>query len=90
MNMLLHGVKDAEFDIFHGDTLLNEWNMMREANPAKKPSFDASYLLQGSDNLSTWIPLQTFTTSGTGAASLNDTTARGPRYFYRAVPVVSP
>ena len=25
MNMLLHGVKDTEFDIFHGDTLLNEW-----------------------------------------------------------------
>ncbi len=41
MNMLLHGVKDTEFDIFHGDTLLNEWDMMREANPAKKPSFDA-------------------------------------------------
>ena len=41
MNMLLHGVKDTEFDIFHGDTLVNEWDMMREANPAKKPSFDA-------------------------------------------------
>ena len=25
MNMLLHGVKDSEFEIFHGDTLLNEW-----------------------------------------------------------------
>jgi type I restriction enzyme M protein len=41
MNMLLHGVKDTEFDIFHGDTLLNEWDLMREPNPAKKPSFDA-------------------------------------------------
>jgi type I restriction enzyme M protein len=41
MNMLLHGVKDSEFEIFHGDTLLNEWDMMREANPAKKPLFDA-------------------------------------------------
>ncbi len=41
MNMLLHGMKDTEFEIFHGDTLLNEWDMMREANPAKKPSFDA-------------------------------------------------
>jgi type I restriction enzyme M protein len=41
MNMLLHGVKDTEFDIFHGDTLLNEWDMMRELNPAKKPTFDA-------------------------------------------------
>ena len=41
MNMLLHGVKDSEFEIFHGDTLLNEWEMLREANPAKKPQFDA-------------------------------------------------
>jgi type I restriction enzyme M protein len=41
MNMLLHGMKDTEFEIFHGDTLLNEWDMMREQNPAKKPSFDA-------------------------------------------------
>ena len=41
MNMLLHGVKDTEFEIFHGDTLLNEWDTMREQNPAKKPSFDA-------------------------------------------------
>jgi type I restriction enzyme M protein len=41
MNMLLHGVKDTEFEIFHGDTLVNEWDTLREQNPAKKPSFDA-------------------------------------------------
>ena len=41
MNMLLHGVKDTEFEIFHGDTLANEWDILRELNPAKKPSFDA-------------------------------------------------
>ncbi|MBF8675192.1 type I restriction-modification system subunit M [Pseudomonas fulva] len=41
MNMLLHGVKDTEFEIFHGDTLLNEWDMLRETNPAKMPKFDA-------------------------------------------------
>jgi type I restriction enzyme M protein len=41
MNMLLHGVKDSEFEIFHGDTLTNDWDMLRELNPAKKPSFDA-------------------------------------------------
>ncbi|MBN2703212.1 MAG: type I restriction-modification system subunit M [Pontiellaceae bacterium] len=41
MNMLLHGVKDAEFEIFHGDTLENEWDLFREQNPAKKPQFDA-------------------------------------------------
>ncbi|MDR1921908.1 MAG: type I restriction-modification system subunit M [Candidatus Adiutrix sp.] len=41
MNMLLHGVKDSEFEIFHGDTLTNDWDMLRESNPAKKPYFDA-------------------------------------------------
>jgi len=41
MNMLLHGVKDTEFEIFHGDTLANDWDMLREANPAKKKTFDA-------------------------------------------------
>ncbi|HEY3898246.1 MAG TPA: type I restriction-modification system subunit M [Chthoniobacter sp.] len=41
MNMLLHGVKDTEFEIYHGDTLLNDWDILRELNPAKKPSFDA-------------------------------------------------
>jgi len=41
MNMLLHGVKDTEFEIFHGDTLLNDWDILRELNPAKKPYFDA-------------------------------------------------
>jgi len=41
MNMLLHGVKDTEFDIYHGDTLKNEWDWLRETNPAKKPKFDA-------------------------------------------------
>jgi type I restriction enzyme M protein len=41
MNMLLHGVKDSEFEIYHGDTLVNDWDMLRETNPAKKPTFDA-------------------------------------------------
>jgi type I restriction enzyme M protein len=41
MNMLLHGMKDTEFEIFHGDTLLNQWNMLNEKNPAKKVEFDA-------------------------------------------------
>jgi len=41
MNMLLHGVKDSEFAIFHGDTLTNDWDMLRETNPAKIPRFDA-------------------------------------------------
>ena len=41
MNMLLHGVKDSEFEIYHGDTLTNDWDLLRETNPAKKPHFDA-------------------------------------------------
>lgn len=41
MNMLLHGVKDNEFEIYHGDSLLNDWDMLRETNPAKKMQFDA-------------------------------------------------
>src|SRR4051812_24203346 len=40
MNMLLHGVKDTEFEIYHGDTLTNDWDILRELNPAKKPAFD--------------------------------------------------
>lgn len=41
MNMLLHGMKDTEFAIFHGDTLTNEWDILNEMNPAKKMGFDA-------------------------------------------------
>ena len=41
MNMLLHGVKDTEFEIHHGDTLLNDWDILREENPSRKLTFDA-------------------------------------------------
>ncbi|WP_028980293.1 type I restriction-modification system subunit M [Sporocytophaga myxococcoides] len=41
MNMLLHGMKDTEFEIFHGDTLENQWPLLNEMNPAKKIEFDA-------------------------------------------------
>jgi len=41
MNMLLHGVKDSEFEIHHGDSLLNDWAILNEMNPAKKLVFDA-------------------------------------------------
>jgi len=58
MNMLLHGVKDTEFEIFHGDTLTNDWELLRELNPAKQPKFDAivanppfSYRWENSDAL---------------------------------------
>lgn len=58
MNMLLHGVKDSEFEIHHGDSLLNDWDILSEENPAKKQHFDAvvanppfSYRWQASDAL---------------------------------------
>lgn len=41
MNMLLHGMKDTEFEIFHGDTLENHWPLLNEMNPGKKVEFDA-------------------------------------------------
>lgn len=41
MNMLLHGLKDTEFEIHHGDTLLNDWDILNEMNPTKKMEFDA-------------------------------------------------
>ena len=41
MNMLLHGVKDTEFEIHHGDTLHNDWDILNEINPSRKLEFDA-------------------------------------------------
>lgn len=41
MNMLLHGMKDSEFEIHHGDSLLNDWDLLNEMNPAKKLQCDA-------------------------------------------------
>lgn len=41
MNMLLHGVKDTEFEIHHGDSLKNDWDILSEMNPAKKLECDA-------------------------------------------------
>lgn len=40
MNMILHGIKDNEFEIFHGDTLANEWGIFSEKNPSKKIECD--------------------------------------------------
>lgn len=41
MNMLLHGLHDSEFEIFHGDTLTNDWSMLKDSNPVKPVEFDA-------------------------------------------------
>ena len=39
--MLLHGVRDTEFEIFHGDSLSNDWDILAQQNPSKKQHFDA-------------------------------------------------
>ncbi len=41
MNMLLHGVKDNEFEIYHGDSLINDWELLSQENPSKKIHFEA-------------------------------------------------
>ena len=41
MNMLLHGLHDSEFEIFHGDTLTNDWPLLKDSNPVKPVTFDA-------------------------------------------------
>ena len=41
MNMLLHGLKDTEFEIFRGDALTYDWSMIREVNSTNTPRFDA-------------------------------------------------
>ena len=41
MNMLLHGLQDTEFEIFNGDTLTNDWAILKESNAVKSVTFDA-------------------------------------------------
>ena len=41
MNMLMHGAKDSEFQIHHGDALKNDWHMLSGPTPAQRPRFDA-------------------------------------------------
>ena len=41
MNMLVHGVKDTDFEIFHGDSLLSDWDVLLEASLTKMARFDA-------------------------------------------------
>lgn len=41
MNMLLHGVGIRNFDIFHGDTLANDWPLLKTEYTDKTIEFDA-------------------------------------------------
>ena len=58
MNMLLHGMKDTEFEIFHGDTLENSWSLLNEMNPSKKTEFDA--IVANPPFSLRWEPTDTF------------------------------
>ncbi len=67
MNMLLHGIKDSDFEIFHGDTLTNDWEIFKEENPSKKLEFDAvvanppfSYRWEPSDTLSSDVRFKNY------------------------------
>ena len=73
MNMLLHGVKDSEFAIHHGDTLTNDWDMLREMNPARSPRFDAvvanppfSYRWEPTESLSQDMRFKNYGRTATG------------------------
>jgi type I restriction enzyme M protein len=75
MNMLLHGVKDTEFEIYHGDTLANDWDMLREMNPAKRRTFDAvvanppfSFRWESGDTMSEDIRFKNYGTAPKSAA----------------------
>lgn len=77
MNMLLHGVKDTEFEIYHGDTLTNAWDFLRETNPAKKPQFDAvvanppfSYRWEPTDAISEDMRFKSYGVAPKSAADL--------------------
>jgi type I restriction enzyme M protein len=77
MNMLLHGMKDTEFEIYHGDTLTNAWDFLRETNPAKKPQFDAvvanppfSYRWEPTDAISEDMRFKSYGVAPKSAADL--------------------
>ncbi|MDO4881330.1 MAG: type I restriction-modification system subunit M [Capnocytophaga sp.] len=40
MNMILHQVQTTNFEIYHGDTLTNDWDILTEENPSSKKKFD--------------------------------------------------
>ena len=77
MNMLLHGVKDTEFEIYHGDSLVNDWDILKEMNPAQKQAFDAvvanppfSYRWQPSEVLSEDFRFKSYGIAPKSAADL--------------------
>ena len=75
MNMLLHGVKDNEFEIFHGDSLTNDWDILQERNPNRQMKFDAivanppfSYRWDPSEEMAKDIRFATFGVAPKSAA----------------------
>ncbi|TPW36654.1 type I restriction-modification system subunit M [Oecophyllibacter saccharovorans] len=41
MNMLLHGVPSSQFELFHGDSLRNQWEDFHEIDTPRMPTFQA-------------------------------------------------
>ena len=41
MNMMLHGVNNTQCNVFHGDTLTNDWDLLKNLNPSTQTKFDA-------------------------------------------------
>jgi type I restriction enzyme M protein len=93
MNMLLHGMKDTEFEIYHGDTLKNQWDILNEMNPSRKTEFDAIVAnppfslrwepneAMGEDSLLYWITLKTLS----GSIQKLAIDARNKRLLYNLV-----
>ncbi len=41
MNLLIHGIKDSEFQIHTGNSLLNDWDILNEQNLGERRECDA-------------------------------------------------
>lgn len=57
MNMLLHGVKYTEFEIHHGDTLINDWSTLHDSGGGERPTFDA--IVSNPPLSRSWAPSET-------------------------------
>ena len=61
MNMLLHGVKDSEFEIHHGDSLTNDWDMAARDEPGEEALTSMP-----------WSPIRRSATAGSPTEALGE------------------
>ncbi|WP_443080757.1 N-6 DNA methylase [Thiocapsa imhoffii] len=85
MNMLLHGLKDSEFEIYHGDTLTNDWATTQRDEPGQEAQMrrrrgqSALQLLVGAERgTGRGLPLQEPWTRAQVRRQLRLSTARVP------------